>query len=140
MVPLGPLKTPLLPPTRLRSYDRSRVTILVEENPSIPESEVTHVASAIYADLQKRNERRPVVPPTCTVKSKVDEAAFSLPDCLLLVFARAFAAENTSDTDYKRFERLRDKFRHIINVDTGETFSRRHPIEMRRPPQEHVSE
>lgn len=102
-----------------------------EENPRIPPSELTQRVHAIYTELEMRNERRPIMPPACEVKSKVEEPAFSLPDGLLWVFARTFSSTEARDVDCLRFERLRDKYRHIVNADTGENFSRRHPIEIR---------
>lgn len=118
-------------PRRFKDYDRSRVTICVEENSAVPISEISHVVKDTYGDLEKQNDRRPIAMPACEVKSKLDEEAFSLPDCLLWIFRRTFATTQSSDLDYLRFERLRDKYRHIVNVDTGEIFSRRHPVEMR---------
>lgn len=119
-------------PRRFKSYDRSQVAIYFEENPSIPVGELSALVGSLYDALEQNNERRPVVPPKCAVRGKSEEPAFSLPDSLLWIFARTFASTQASDADYLRFERLRDKYRHIINVDTGELFSRRHPIEMKR--------
>lgn len=119
-------------PRRLKSYDRSQVTIYFEENPSLPETHLKQLVRQAYSTLETTDQRRPVVLPTCEVRSKNEEPAFSLPDALLWIFARTFAADEPSNSEYLRFERLRDRYRHIINVDTGELFSRRHPIELRR--------
>ena len=63
------------------------------------------------------------------VHSKKEELAFSVPDALLGIFCRYFGPTETENLAVLRFERLRDKYRHIANRDTGEFFYRRHPIE-----------
>lgn len=115
------------------SYDRGQLTITIEENSRVPESELKRLVSGIYRDLESKNERRPITPPPCEVKGKREETALSLPDCLLSVFTRAFSGRGQGASDYLQFERLRDKYRHILNAGTGDMYSRRHPIEMRRP-------
>jgi len=117
-------------PRRLKNYDRGQLTLCFEENSRVPLSSITRLVNVVYRELEERNERRPIVCPTTVVKSKPEEPAISLPDCLLWLFSRYFSVSNDlSDINYLRFERLRDKYRHIVNVDTGEAFSRRHPIE-----------
>jgi hypothetical protein len=118
---------------RFKSYDRGIVSISLEQNERISEPDVRELVARIYGELERRSERRPIVLPASSPKAKQDEPAFSLPDCLLWVFSRTFGAKDgAGEVDYLRFERLRDKYRHIINLDTQEVFSRRHPIEFRR--------
>jgi hypothetical protein len=116
-------------PRRLMSCDRSILSLLFEENPQVPTSSVHSLVNFSYSDLEQANNRRPLSPPEVQICSKRDEPALSVPDTLLGVFCRYFAATDANDTSYLRFERLRDKFRHIVNVDTGDNFSRRHPLE-----------
>lgn len=118
---------------RFKSHDRGVVEIRAEENGQVSSASLNRVITGLYENLERRNERRPVVRPVCFVLSKAVEPSFSLVDALLWIFGRTFGAkEGANDLDYLRFERLRDKYRHIINVDTSEMFSRRHPIEIRR--------
>lgn len=119
-----------LMPRRFKGHDRGTVTVRCEVNPRISLSELTQRVDAIYSELETHNERRPIVRPTCDVKGKLEEPAFSLPDALLWIFAQTFSAKVARNIDYLRFERLRDKYRHIVNIDTRELFSRRHPIEV----------
>jgi RNA-directed DNA polymerase len=121
-------------PRRFKGFDRSKVSIHVEQNPSVSGARLSQEVSRLYVELVTRNERRPIVEPSVSILSKGDEPAFTLPDSLLWIFARTFGTTEGTDLDYMRFERLRDKYRHIVNLDTGETFSRRHPIEVRARP------
>jgi hypothetical protein len=120
---------------RFKSHDRGTVHIHIEENGHVPEQQLRGSIATIYRDLETRNERRPVIVPNVRIQTKREEPAFSLPDCLLWIFGRTFGAvDGAPDADYLRFERLREKYRHIIDVDSAEVFSRRHPIEIRRRP------
>jgi RNA-directed DNA polymerase len=118
---------------RFKSYDRGIVKITVEENPQISKAQLTELIASLYRQLEEGNERRPIVLPEVSVPMKHQEPALSLADALLWIFGRTFAArDGAGEVDYLRFESLRDKYRHIVNVDSAETFSRRHPIEMRQ--------
>jgi hypothetical protein len=90
------------------------------------------VVNSIYRDLEESNDRRPLVVPNVAIVSKLQEPALSLPDSLLWIFSRYFGAGDEMQPSYHLwFERLRDKYRHVVDVDSGRTFSRRHPIEGR---------
>jgi RNA-directed DNA polymerase len=120
---------------RFRGYDRGIVSIHIEQNDHVSESALQDLIRQTYEDLEQRNERRPIALPAAASKAKKDEPAFSLADCMLWVFSRTFDVQDgVGEIDYLRFERLRDKYRHIVNVDTLEVFSRRHPVEIRRRP------
>lgn len=121
-------------PRRFKGFDRSTVSIHIEENPLVSRDLVSREIGRVYAELTIRNERRPILEPSVSILSKRDEPAFTLPDCLLWIFSRTFGPPESASLDYMRFERLRDKYRHIVSLDTGETFSRRHPIEIRVRP------
>ncbi|MGH8645929.1 MAG: reverse transcriptase family protein [Gammaproteobacteria bacterium] len=118
-------------PRRFRDYDRARLTLLFEQNPRISRGQLEGVVRMLYDDHERRNERRPIVCPAIVIGTKQDQPAISIPDFLLGVFSRYFgSAPDERSTDRLRFERLRDKFRHIANIDTGEVFSRRHPLDV----------
>jgi RNA-directed DNA polymerase len=119
---------------RFKSYDRSTVEIRVEQNAQVSQTIIEAQIGALYSELERHNERRPILPPQIFFQSKMQEPAFSLPDALLWIFGRTFGSKGTpTETHYLYFERLRDKYRHIANVDSGTMYSRRHPIETRRP-------
>jgi hypothetical protein len=121
---------------RFKSYDRSTVKIHVEQNGEVSVAQVNELVVGLYGDLERRNERRPIVLPECALQTKQEEPAFSsLPDALLWIFHRTFGAkEGAGELDFLPFERLRDKYRHVVNADSEEMFSRRHPVEIRRRP------
>jgi RNA-directed DNA polymerase len=117
-------------PRRLMALDRSKVTIQFEVNSRISAAALTKTVAATYRDLEERNERRPIIAPNAVTVSKTEEPALSLPDGLLWVFSRYFGTVEPSKNSYNLwFERIRDKYRHIVDVDSGRTYSRRHPIE-----------
>lgn len=117
-------------PRRFKGLDRANVSIYVEANGRISQAAITQVVNAIYRELEEINDRRPLVAPSVAIASKLGEPALSLPDSLLWIFSRYFAADADLQRSYHLwFERLRDKYRHIMDVDSGHTFSRRHPIE-----------
>jgi hypothetical protein len=78
------------------------------------------------------NVQRPVKKPETGVGKKLDQPCFAVPDYLLAVFAR-FAQTNEKPAEKNirtlQFERLRDKYRLIIDADTGVEYSRRHPFQ-----------
>jgi RNA-directed DNA polymerase len=120
-------------PRRFMAHDSRLVTVIFEQNPSVSPKAMCGVVAMVYAELELKNDRRPSAAPVCEVKGKLDEMAFSLPDALLWIFRSTFDAADIKELNYMRFERLRDKYRHIINLDTGDVFSRRHPIELPDP-------
>lgn len=114
---------------RLMSCDRSRLTVVFEKNPRVSIGSLDRLVRLAYADLEKTDNRRPLTSPVVRDCSKQQELAISVPDALLGIFCRAFSSSVDSDLSRLRFERLRDKFRHIVNINNGQMFSRRHPIE-----------
>jgi RNA-directed DNA polymerase len=119
---------------RFKSYDRCTIEIHIEQNAQVSQTAMGAQIAEIYLELEQHNERRPILSPQIFFQSKMQEAAFSLPDALLWIFGRAFGSKGLpTEIHYLYFERLRDKYRHIVDVDNGKMFSRRHPIEMRRP-------
>ena len=119
-------------PRRLMSCDRAIVNIVFEENPQIQKEALRGMVEFSYSGLEGANNRRPLTTPTVQFCSKQSEPAISVPDTILAVFHRYFAAIEPSDTTFLWFERLRNKYRYIVDVDTGQTFSRHHPLETKR--------
>jgi len=119
---------------RFKSYDRCTIEIHIEQNAQVSQTAIGAQIAELYLELEQHNERRPILSPQTFFQSKMQEAAFSLPDALLWIFGRAFGSKGLpTEIHYLYFERLRDKYRHIVDVDNGKMFSRRHPIEMRCP-------
>lgn len=117
-------------PRRFMAHDRARLTLIFEENPRVPLSELARVVKDVYSELEARNDRRPLVLPDTHIAAKLDEPALSVPDAVLGILSGYFSAD--SETNQLRFEQLRDKYRHIVNTDTHQVFSRRHPLEISR--------
>jgi len=120
-------------PRRLMAQDGGTVTIVFERNDSVSTQKLSAAVDDVYKGLTSTNNRRPASPPKTEFKGKLDEPAFSAPDALLWIFRTTFEATDIKEMNYLRFERLRDKYRHIVNVDTGAMYSRRHPIELPEP-------
>lgn len=120
-----------LMPRRLRALDRGRVQLVLEQNSKVKRSAIEQQVNSTYCDLEARNERRPIAAPTVAIGAKQDCPELAVPDFLLGVFSQYFGdSANQSAIARLRFERLRDKYRHIIDVDSGKEFSRRHPLEV----------
>tara|TARA_R110002049_G_scaffold20717_1_gene75859 strand:+ start:14810 stop:16507 length:1698 start_codon:yes stop_codon:yes gene_type:complete len=116
-------------PRRLKGFDRAHVDIIFEENSHVSRKGLTDSVEMLYRRLTQADDRRPLTKPEVTISPKKHEPAFSVPDALLGVFCRYFSKSEVEKLSTHRFERLRDKYRHIANVDNGQIFSRRHPFE-----------
>lgn len=119
-------------PKRLMWYDGASVDFIFEENSKIKVSSLELAVSDAYQSLEKANNRRPVKKPEIKVSKKLEQPCFAVPDYLLAVFAR-FAQTNEKLPEKNvrtlQFERLRDKYRLIIDADTGVEYSRRRPFQ-----------
>lgn len=113
---------------RLVDYDRADLTIHFEQNNSVNEPFLTELVSTVYQDLEEEKNRRPLRVPRIQVHSKGDEPAMLVADSMLWAFQRAIAQDSVPELDFKRFERLRDRFRVMIDLDTHKEFSRRRPL------------
>lgn len=117
-------------PRRFMASDRESVHLLAEQNSRIRLSALQELVRASYERLEVHDNRRPYALPTVAFGTKSSTTALTVPDFMLGVFNRYFGdARPATLTDVNRFERLRDKFRHIVNIDNQQVFSRRHPLE-----------
>jgi len=116
-------------PKRLIWYDRACMKFIFEENSKIQSKTLQKVIADVYRTLLKTGSRRPLQEPAVQIGKKLQTHCFSVPDYLLAIFAR-FAQLNEKPEEIRRhqFERLRDKYRVIVNADTGEEYSRRRPF------------
>ena len=125
-------------PRRLMWYDGATIKLIFEQNSKINGSILEAIVKQIYIELQNANNRRPANSPQVTIESKLDQPCFAAPDYFLAIFSRfAQICENTSDKGVRvlQFERLRDKYRLIVDADTGEEFSRRRTFQPWTTPQ-----
>lgn len=113
---------------RLMSCNGYPAEIIVEQNSKIKNGKIISEIDKIYNSLETANNRRPLFLETKVV-GKSDNPSIAVPDFLLGVFSD-YASQNKSKNDRKRlfFEKLRDKYRVILNVDNGTVFTRKHPF------------
>lgn len=116
-------------PHRLMGCDQASVTIVFEENSKVKKSKILDTVNDLYANLERINNRRPRSIDTIVGK-KSDYPCFSVPDFLLAIFSSF--AKNSTDPNERRalfFEKLRDKYRVILDADKDIVYSRKRPFE-----------
>lgn len=116
-------------PRRLMAADRAEVELVVEENSNFRRASIERVVADEFLALEMSMNRRPLSRPRVTIASKALHPEVAVPDCLLGVLA-AYLRLNSGGQDFERlrFERLRDKYRVVIDVDRKIEFQRRHPV------------
>lgn len=118
-------------PKRLMWYDGATIRFIFEENSKIKMSSLEQAIDGAYYSLEKTNNRRPAKKPEVATGKKLEHHCFAVPDYLLAVFSR-YAQMNENPKEKIRlhqFERLRDKYRTIIDADNGVEYSRRRPFQ-----------
>lgn len=119
---------------RLMGCDRAEVTIVIEGNQKVSVGSLEVLLAKTYAELEEANQRRPLASPSMTIVGKREQPSLSVPDFLLGLFAdyasREYSQQKGGPTESvrNRFERLRDKFRLIVDVDTNSYYSRKRPF------------
>jgi hypothetical protein len=113
---------------RMIWYDQAVLSIAVEQNEKIEANALKAVVHEVYEKLRSENNRRPLMEPEISIGEKLKDPCLSVPDFILGVFARyAKFSENIKEKNREhQFERLRDKYRLIVNADTNAEYSRRH--------------
>ena len=117
---------------RLMAAESQFVFIYCEENDKVSRTAVTDCVQRAFEDLKARDDRRPKAFGIEFVSKP--NLGISAPDFLLGVLGRylqskAAPAGKPEPRDRLMFERLRDKYRLILDVDTKTEYSRRRPIE-----------
>lgn len=119
-------------PRRLMAAESQSAEFYFEKNSKVSEKAVEACVWRAYSELRKRNDRHPerigiafVTKPNLMIPA---------PDFLLGVMGRYLQSEPAGDgeptpRDHLMFERLRDKYRVILDVSNGVEYSRRRPIE-----------
>jgi len=114
---------------RFRAFDQACMEVVFEENTSINKKNINAVVNELYHSLERRGDRRPLKL-DITVGKKKDHPCFSVPDFMLGVFAKyaKLGSVSHSQRDALLFERLRDRYRKIVDADSNMVFSRKRPF------------
>ncbi len=113
---------------RLMGCDGAFVSVFVEQNSQVGAQKLESTIKTLFDNLSVANNRRPQKM-TVTVGSKDEFPGFSVPDFMLGVFggySTAVVRENAGRVAMF-FERLRDKYRVILDADRGIVYSRKRP-------------
>lgn len=116
---------------RLMASESKLCEIFIEQNSKVQQQFVRKLIAENFTSLQMSNNRHPL-------KYSVNFVAkpnngISIPDFLLGVLGKNLADISISkqrqiSRNNLMFERIRDKYRLIKNLDSGEEYSRRNPI------------
>jgi RNA-directed DNA polymerase len=121
----------LIVPRRLMAAESSFARLWFEETDKVGRDKIRKVVQSSYDELEKHNNRRPEQ----IAVEFVEKPTFgtSVPDFLLGVLGKYLASgQHVPGKPHKRqhlmFERLRDKYRYILDADSNLEYSRRQPI------------
>lgn len=125
------LLTALLP-RRLKAAESKAANLYFEENDKVSQDAVKACVKSAHDELRETNDRHPLVYGVAFVSKP--HLAVSVPDFLLGVLGKYLqskpaAAGRPQPRDRLMFERLRDKYRLILDLDPWTEYSRRRPIE-----------
>jgi hypothetical protein len=117
---------------RLMAAESKLATFFIEENSKVAQVRIRELIQNTYDDLKTSNNRRPAGI-AIHIRPKPD-LGISYPDFLLGVFGKFLRSADPRpgapvSRDRLQFERLRDKYRLILDADTGCEYSRRRPIQ-----------
>lgn len=116
---------------RLMAAESQFVGIVCEKNSKVTQPAVQACIEAAYIDLRQRNDRHPKSIGIDFVSKP--NLGISVPDFLLGILGNYLqkppAATGETARHRLMFERLRDKYRLILDVSEGVEYSRRRPIE-----------
>lgn len=136
---LGLLRTLLV--RRFQAADRAEVTLYVEQNSKISTRAVSQVVEEAYRSLEAANNRRPFELPVVNIAKKTQNPELAMPDFMLGTLAHYLDLHSgRTESDRLRFERLRDKFRVILDLERHMEFSRRRPLLPWEGPNQAVSD
>ncbi|WP_025595878.1 reverse transcriptase family protein [Agrobacterium tumefaciens] len=115
-------------PRRLMAAESQKASIMVEQNSKVSQTLVNRCIADVFAELKRTNNRRPR-DLTINFVTKPNPI-LSPPDFLLGVLGQYLRSKPAEPEPRERlnFERLRDKFRLILDLDNDIEFSRRRPI------------
>lgn len=115
---------------RLLAAESKAALFCFEGTDKVSENAIKKIVLESWDELVRTNNRHP----KCVTVKIVDKTFYGVgvPDFLLGVFRRYIYSDPTASPPQRQrnmFEGLRDKIRVIVNADTGEEFTRRHPFE-----------
>lgn len=115
---------------RLMAAESKGAELCFEQSSKVSKNAIEAVVRGAWEELRQTNNRRPKF----VSVNVVDKNWFGVgvPDFLLGVFRRYVLSDPAVTPPLRQqnmFEGLRDKIRVIVNADTGEEFTRRHPFE-----------
>ncbi|ASW09556.1 reverse transcriptase family protein [Rhizobium sp. 11515TR] len=115
-------------PRRLIAAESQYAAILIEQNSKVSQTAIAECISNAAADLKRTNNRRPK--DTLVKFLSKPDPLLSPPDFLLGVLGQYLKSKPAVPEPRERlsFERLRDKYRLILDLDTCAEYSRRRPI------------
>lgn len=113
---------------RMMAYDGDVLNIHAEGSSVVTHDLVTKVVENTFLQLKQADSRRPSTMPTVEVHRKGEDMGLLVADAMLWAFQRAVAGTQINEIDLKRFESLRDRYRYVLDIDSGQEFSRRRPI------------
>jgi hypothetical protein len=110
--------------------DRQKLSMLIEQNSKITETALQNMISEYYRLLTEAGRSRPLAIPDLQVISK-KELTVSLPDFMLAVLTQYTASTSEKDgtVALTQFERLRDRYSLIYDVDHKKAYRRRNPFQ-----------
>ena len=116
---------------RLMAAESQFAWLVLEQNEKVGQPSVRKLVTDTHVDLMKTNNRHPEALAVEFVAKP--NLGMSVPDFLLGVLGRYLKCGPTQEgkptpRDVLLFERIRDKYRLILDVDTSTEFSRRRPI------------
>ncbi|WP_339630251.1 reverse transcriptase family protein [uncultured Sneathiella sp.] len=116
---------------RLMAAESRFARLYFEKNNKVDESLIEDIVNKTYTALLLEKNRRPVACKSFFVSKKC--YGVSVSDFLLGVLRKYLMSENSPTTkqiprEHVMYERLRDKYRLILDVDSGIEYSRRNPI------------
>jgi hypothetical protein len=108
--------------------DRQALTLLVEQNTQITTIALQATIAKLYSQCQAAGIQRPLTAPTLSVVGK-EEPTVAIPDFMLGIFGH-YVSEHAKDgaVSMLQFERLRDRYSLIFNLETNTAYSRRNPF------------
>lgn len=108
--------------------DRQLLEVSVERNPQVAEPIVKGTFSALYVALATTGLKRPLVEPSVSAVGK-QQGQIAIPDFMLGILGRLVQTRKSSDgAALSQFERLRDRYSLIMNLDTKQAYHRRRPF------------
>jgi hypothetical protein len=118
-------------PRRLKAAESKAADLYFEENSKVSQKSIKEAVQTVHNELRARSDRHPLVCGVGFVSKP--HIATSVPDFLLGVLGKYLQSAPPSKgkpepRERLVFERLRDKYRLILDLDSRTEYSRRNPL------------